>query len=101
MKNELFWVLHLKGLCAKLSEQLRDPGVAQMVARLNGVQEAAGSNPVTRTKTLKSLVISAFSFIFLQKNRTLDFYYFKGESSVLFFIPKNAEKRLFHGENQR
>ena len=25
------------------------PGVAQMVARLNGVQEAAGSNPVTRT----------------------------------------------------
>ena len=26
------------------------PGVAQMVARLNGVQEAAGSNPVTRTK---------------------------------------------------
>ena len=26
------------------------PGVAQMVARLNGVQEAAGSTPVTRTK---------------------------------------------------
>ena len=26
------------------------PGVAQMVACLNGVQEAAGSNPVTRTK---------------------------------------------------
>ena len=28
------------------------PGVAQMVARLNGVQEAAGSTPVTRTKKL-------------------------------------------------
>ena len=26
------------------------PGVAQMVACLNGVQEAAGSTPVTRTK---------------------------------------------------
>ena len=40
------------------------PGVAQMVARLNGVQEAAGSNPVTRTKTLKSLMISAFFILF-------------------------------------
>ena len=49
------------------------PGVAQMVARLNGVQEAAGSNPVTRTKTLKSLMISAFSFCSLLKNCTLDF----------------------------
>ena len=29
------------------------PGVAQMVARLNGVQEAAGSNPVTRTKQIR------------------------------------------------
>ena len=49
------------------------PGVAQMVARLNGVQEAAGSNPVTRTKTLKSVMISAFSFYSLLKNGTLDF----------------------------
>ena len=31
------------------------PGVAQMVARLNGVQEAAGSNPVTRT--MRSVLI--------------------------------------------
>ena len=29
--------------------QARYPGVAQLVARLNGVQEAAGSTPVTRT----------------------------------------------------
>ena len=40
---------------------------------VNGVQEAAGSNPVTRTKTLKSVMISAFSFYALMKNSTLDF----------------------------
>ena len=34
---------------AEVAEDVRYPGVAQMVARLNGVQEAAGSNPVTRT----------------------------------------------------
>ena len=32
------------------------PGVAQLVARLNGVQEAASSNLVTRTKKMESTV---------------------------------------------
>ena len=36
------------------------PGVAQMVARLNGVQEAAGSNPVTRTKKRQTLLRLSF-----------------------------------------
>ena len=29
----------------------KNPGVAQLVARLTGGQEAAGSSPVTRTKS--------------------------------------------------
>ena len=35
--------------------------------------QAAGSNPVTRTKTLKSLMISAFFLYFFAFQGTLDF----------------------------
>ena len=41
------------------------PGVAQLVARLTGGQEAAGSSPVTRTKTLETSVFQGF-LLFLQ-----------------------------------
>ncbi len=39
------------------------PGVAQLVARVVWDHQAAGSNPVTRTKTpLKSLISAGFSY---------------------------------------
>ena len=45
------------------------PGVAQMVARLNGVQEAAGSNPVTRTKNDGNLEFFLNSRLFFVSTR--------------------------------
>ena len=51
----------------------RDPGVAQMVARLNGVQEAASSNLVTRTSKTQSVRKSTLRFCFylaIGKNKT-------------------------------
>ena len=45
----------------------RDPGVAQMVARLNGVQEAASSNLVTRTSKTQSVRKSTLRFCFLSR----------------------------------
>ncbi len=39
------------------------------IQEANGVQEAAGSNPVTRTKTPKSLVISAFFLFFCSEKQ--------------------------------
>ena len=38
-----------------------------LVSRLNGVQEAAGSNPVTRTKNTESSYMVLCSFLFLKK----------------------------------
>ena len=40
------------------------PGVAQLVARLNGVQEAASSNLVTRTESFRNLTLCQVSEIF-------------------------------------
>ena len=39
------------------------PGVAQLVARLTGGQEAAGSSPVTRTKNSKDVKFLEFLLI--------------------------------------
>ena len=56
------------------------PGVAQMVARLNGVQEAAGSNPVTRT--MQSVLIGSEYPVM----DTLLFYVENGEKLELSII---------------
>ena len=49
--------------CANIFE--RYPGVAQVVARLTGGQEAAGSSPVTRTKIGNPLMkIGGFSILY-------------------------------------
>ena len=51
-----------------------------MVARLNGVQEAAGSNPVTRTRKSPEIV------------RFQDFFFIFAPKSVLYidFIPERV-----------
>ena len=57
-----FYVL----MCAKCvqataaAQQSPYPGVAQLVARLLWEQDAAGSNPVTRTKSLKNRLFRRF-----------------------------------------
>ena len=56
------------------------PGVAQLVARLLWEQDAAGSNPVTRTKfRRKAAYLFGFSAFFV---RFLQFFYllFRGDS---------------------
>ena len=55
------------------------PGVAQLVARLNGVQEAASSNLVTRTESFRNLTLCQVSEIFyfktsLKSHKKLDTY---------------------------
>ena len=44
-----------------------------MVARLNGVQEAAGSTPVTRIQTAEKLISLRFLLFFAENHCTLDF----------------------------
>ena len=44
--------------------------MAQLVARLTGGQEAAGSSPVTRTKTLETAMFQGF-LLSLQNNQGL------------------------------
>ena len=54
--------LHTRRGCCIISLTAH-PGVAQLVARLLWEQDAAGSNPVTRTKTpLKSTISEGFSY---------------------------------------
>ena len=47
------------------------PGVAQMVARLNGVQEAAGSTPVTRTMRRSKVRFAPTFFASIDAGRIL------------------------------
>ena len=46
--------------CANIFE--RYPGVAQVVARLTGGQEAAGSSPVTRTIKNRATEVALFFY---------------------------------------
>ena len=54
------------------NQKITYPGVAQLVARLLWEQDAAGSNPVTRTNangdTVFSNTVSPFAFLLLQAN---------------------------------
>lgn len=62
------------------------PGVAQLVARLLWEQDAAGSNPVTRTTFLRKTAylggFSAFLVCFLQFGRLLFCVGFRGGNTV-------------------
>ena len=57
------------------------PGVAQMVARLNGVQEAAGSNPVTRT-TSEQISLCSDVFLCLRQKRRHPLRYICSASQI-------------------
>ena len=50
----------------------KNPGVAQLVARLTGGQEAAGSSPVTRTKNPNS-TLSSLDFSFYKRFFTFSY----------------------------
>ena len=57
-------VVHTTGLLLQNKISYSSPGVAQLVARVVWDHQAAGSNPVTRTKTpLKPLVSGEFFLI--------------------------------------
>ena len=56
-------------MCYHLSS--RHPGVAQLVARLTGGQEAVGSSPATRTiavKAIDTIVSVALTFFYALKS---------------------------------
>ena len=57
-------VVHTTCLLLQNRISYLSPGVAQLVARVVWDHQAAGSNPVTRTKTpLKSLISEEFFFV--------------------------------------
>ena len=60
----------------------RDPGVAQMVARLNGVQEAASSNLVTRTSKTQSVRKSTLRFFYCQRRTSGLLQYNQGRKAA-------------------